>query len=446
MAIRRCPYCKAIIDEGSEYCSNCGTQLIFPEDEFAEEEIPGEKVESEPDEDLETEEEEEPEDTLGPLETGKLQDQEAEAATSEESEESGTPLAEAEGVTPDEPEESPEIRAGADLLPLDEEEMKEDEDVDASEKSGFKGEDLDREEKREAEEKEEIEEQPAGKAFSDYFSESGTDESLEGDLPGEDEDIVREEDVEEDEEDDYEEPDEIPLESKRIDFKTEDLESIVDPAEKEKEEIERFLDSLKEEREKAKRIYDETGELPPWAASMKESASPGISFEEDEERFEDPSAAESTMPHMAELREGEKVSHEARSYLEEATPVVEKFMTTKDTGMGLPEKVEQQDLPFGQRQQREELHEEPEFRDRKPEMKFRPWMKSRVFDVLLIAGLWLITVWLASLVAGVSFLRLISASTLPVLIFLAILFFIYFFLFFFFLGETLGDHLFSQEE
>ncbi|NOR13377.1 MAG: zinc-ribbon domain-containing protein, partial [Candidatus Aminicenantes bacterium] len=44
MAIRRCPYCKAIIDDGSEYCSNCGTQLIFPEDEFVEEEIPGEKI------------------------------------------------------------------------------------------------------------------------------------------------------------------------------------------------------------------------------------------------------------------------------------------------------------------------------------------------------------------------------------------------------------------
>ena len=44
MAIKRCPYCKAIIDEGSEYCSNCGTQLLFPEDEFIEEEIPGDKI------------------------------------------------------------------------------------------------------------------------------------------------------------------------------------------------------------------------------------------------------------------------------------------------------------------------------------------------------------------------------------------------------------------
>ena len=44
MAIKRCPYCKAIIDEEDKYCNNCGTQLLFPEDEFIEEEIPGDKI------------------------------------------------------------------------------------------------------------------------------------------------------------------------------------------------------------------------------------------------------------------------------------------------------------------------------------------------------------------------------------------------------------------
>ena len=44
MAIRRCPYCKAIIDEGSEYCYNCGPQLIFPEDENINEEVLGDKI------------------------------------------------------------------------------------------------------------------------------------------------------------------------------------------------------------------------------------------------------------------------------------------------------------------------------------------------------------------------------------------------------------------
>jgi len=44
MAIKRCPYCRAIIDERDQYCNNCGTQLLFPEDEFIEEDIPGEKI------------------------------------------------------------------------------------------------------------------------------------------------------------------------------------------------------------------------------------------------------------------------------------------------------------------------------------------------------------------------------------------------------------------
>ncbi len=44
MAITRCPYCHAIIDENDKYCNNCGTQLLFPEDEETDEEIPGEKI------------------------------------------------------------------------------------------------------------------------------------------------------------------------------------------------------------------------------------------------------------------------------------------------------------------------------------------------------------------------------------------------------------------
>lgn len=44
MAIRRCPYCKAIIDEAQKYCNNCGTQLLFPEEEDGEEPIKGEKI------------------------------------------------------------------------------------------------------------------------------------------------------------------------------------------------------------------------------------------------------------------------------------------------------------------------------------------------------------------------------------------------------------------
>lgn len=44
MAIKKCPYCQAIIDETSELCNRCGTRLLFPEDELIEEEIPGDKI------------------------------------------------------------------------------------------------------------------------------------------------------------------------------------------------------------------------------------------------------------------------------------------------------------------------------------------------------------------------------------------------------------------
>ncbi|MCK4263814.1 MAG: hypothetical protein KAX27_02625, partial [Candidatus Aminicenantes bacterium] len=74
------------------------------------------------------------------------------------------------------------------------------------------------------------------------------------------------------------------------------------------------------------------------------------------------------------------------------------------------------------------------------------WLKSRVFDLLFIAALWLVTLWLASRVVEVSLFQLISASILSVAAFYIVLLVIYFFLFFVFLGETLGDHLFTQEE
>src|SRR4030042_1063813 len=83
MAVRRCPYCKAIIDEQDKYCNNCGTQLLFPEDEFIEEEIPGDKIVEEEEkegkgegeeEELESEEEELEEEIEKPTEGTKTEE------------------------------------------------------------------------------------------------------------------------------------------------------------------------------------------------------------------------------------------------------------------------------------------------------------------------------------------------------------------------------------
>lgn len=43
MGIKRCPYCRALISDQDEFCKNCGTRLLFPEDEI-EEPIPGDKI------------------------------------------------------------------------------------------------------------------------------------------------------------------------------------------------------------------------------------------------------------------------------------------------------------------------------------------------------------------------------------------------------------------
>src|SRR4030042_21499 len=85
MAIRRCPYCKAIIDEQDKYCNNCGTQLLFPEDEFVEEQIPGDKIvdedvaEKEEQKEEEQEEEEEIEEPTQEIRTVELVQKPAEA-------------------------------------------------------------------------------------------------------------------------------------------------------------------------------------------------------------------------------------------------------------------------------------------------------------------------------------------------------------------------------
>jgi hypothetical protein len=57
MSIRRCPYCKAIIDESQKYCNNCGTQLLFPQDESVVEDTKGEKIRDEDFRDAEEDEE-----------------------------------------------------------------------------------------------------------------------------------------------------------------------------------------------------------------------------------------------------------------------------------------------------------------------------------------------------------------------------------------------------
>jgi len=272
MAIKRCPYCKAIIEEGEKYCNNCGTQLLFPEDEFIEEEIPGEKIKEE--------------------------------------------------------EEGEELE-----LPEEKEEEKE-------------------EELEELEEEKEIEE------------------------------IMAETSEKEEERE-------------------------------EKDEIERLLASLKEKKEgkgaeviEEKILKPETG-LPPWVQKLKEPPTPGIPESEE---------------------------------LEEKTSEVLK--PTFDTGVSLPEVVEQKPLPFEEKIEEKKLELEIEA----PPPTFTSRLIAKVFDLLCITALWLLSLSVASRLLAVSLFHLISVGALQIFIFYFILIATYFSLFLFFLGGTLGDWLFLKED
>jgi hypothetical protein len=411
MAIRRCPYCKAIIDEGSEYCSNCGTQLIFPEDEFVDEEIPGEKIIDVNEEVSESEEKQNPVEGKGPSTKGKGGRKKA-AVVSKKEEEKIT-----------EPEAETESEADIEAKP-DEEEIAE-------------------------EEKEEL---PV------YMQEDISEEPPSEELVEQKEDLSQK--VKEEAE---EEAEEVATQDESADFRTEDLEGMVDPAEKEKEEIEKFLNSLKEERERTKKYYEETGELPPWAQSMREGKATEAHFEEEEEYGDEPiePEKESKLEDREEAAafeesfEEERVEEPAESQeseepekgipFEEEVTEEEEAVRAADTGMGLPEGVDQQNLPFSKGMFGSTSAREKKRRLKKPDVSFSPWIKSRIFDVLIIAGIWLVGLWLASRVIGVGFFQLLTSSAVQALLFFVVLLVIYFFLFLFFLGETLGDHLFSEE-
>ncbi len=413
MAIRRCPYCKAIIDEGSEYCSNCGTQLLFPEDEHVEEEIPGEKIVDE----------EAPEEDIDPTEEAKSSSRKSSAGRHRKKEKGKTD----KGITEE------EMAAGMqELTELDERDEKEEEEIP---------------EDQEREKLEYIEEESEDYQVEEPIYEESSVEPGEMISPGED----------------TEPP---PKEEEEEKFKTEDLETIVDPEEKEKEEIEKFLKSLKEEREEWEGEIPPTDEFPPWAEKIKGDR-PGEKAAVEEERDEEEKrgslieqedeerpAEETFQPEheagdkeaaevLEEEKLGEEVLEEGIELKEEPTKEesAEEEVSMPDTGMGLPEGLEQESLPFETKPA--EVYEEEEKRS---PSRLSIWLKSRAFDVLFIAAIWILTLHIASRMLSTNLFRLISVSALNVFALYLVLLAVYLFLFFFFLGQTLGDHLFAQEE
>ncbi len=382
MAIRRCPYCKAIIDEADKYCNNCGTQLLFPEDEYVEEEIPGDKI---IEEDEEAEEEEE------------LFDEQQESARFAERSEEGE----------------------------EREELEEEEEFE-----------------------EELEEREEGDVTAEKFGAEEEGETAEDiERPGE---RPRGEFVRPPKEEELRKKYEVALEDDELIFKTKDLEGLTKAVDEGKKEVDRFISSVRddgeeeveEEGEKKEEVTgreDTREDLPPWASEMK-GAPPAVLEAEQEEGGE-----------------------------ETGTTAAPSQGWTADSGIGVPERVTQTGLPVTdaavtgrtaehaaeeeeEEEEEEELEREREEEELKEEtkeegaLKKEVGIKAKFVDLIFITALWLISLWFTAEVIDVSFFQLFAKSPLPVFGFYLILLLLYFFLFIYFLGETLGDHYFSEED
>lgn len=476
MAIQRCPYCKAIIDEGAEYCTNCGTKLLFPEDEFVEEEIPGEQI-IDVDEDMTGTQQE--------LEEPPIPDADEEFAA-----DAATEAGEGEAQVDDEDSEAPAEAAEEEAV---EESLEEEAAAESPEENGPAPKKPRKPRTKAAPSKTEAEEEPAGPGETDAAP--GTEEVkvVEDDLPAELDEELEEEPVPEEEltpqpgtvdEREWQTP--PPMEDLQEPgapgqdtVETGDIEEIVDEAEKEKEEIDKFIASVKKERQaRSTSADDDTQDVPPWVSNVEEGPLPDIPptdevvmaegappepykehVEESTEEPKDEPSEEPVEQPMEEPAEGTADRPlEVPSGLEEESPdeteTAEAPAPGYDTRSAFPETVDQQGLPFASKTEHLDdsetsegiPHEESRTEREAAPMGFVDWIKARAFDVIFVAALWFVALWIASQVLSVSVFSIISGSAIVVILFLAILLAIYFFYFLYFLGETLGNYLFSSDE
>jgi hypothetical protein len=439
MAIRRCPYCKAIIDESQKYCNNCGTQLLFPEDELVEEDIKGEKIvdedfkdaEEELEESLEPSGEEEAKSEEIDLEEvlegeaafpGEDEEEEKEDEVEEEKAEPVEPApAKAEPVKPEPVKPEPAKTAPPKPAPPKPEPAKTEEPVE--QKPGENG-----------------RSQPV--VLTPIVEEREV-QAIAADEPPDDveDEAPLDEDVEPDEEDD----------DKSDPDTREEIVRLIAALEKKQKKL-----SLTRDEEKLLAPLEEASGLPPWADLSKSSASTEIVDEDAEEKAE----AQSNAP-------GDTMDFE-----EEVMSRAEKMAPTRPT-IGIPEKVTKDKSGFLfdkedvdkvdteeigiPRYEMEEADEDVYVADEKPDeaeaaavprtrLGFFGRLTAFVFDLIFIALVWMGTVWGASLMMDVPVRALVKAVPIPLGGLFLILLAGYFFLFFFFLGETLGGRMASPRD
>jgi hypothetical protein len=382
MAITRCPYCHAIIDENDKYCNNCGTQLLFPEDDETDEEIPGEKIL-----DAEVEEKDytidEPEDEKRPRPAAdddedvderleeEMRDRAAETAldeiVAEGSLDEGANEVTEEVILVDELEEAGltdtagtgEIEAGTGKGLEGDEDKGPEEDEDEAEEEEAKEEsepeeDEPEEEPEEEEGQEEGEEEEEGKAEEEEGGEEGREGPEEPPGTGEGEKSPRDEEtaehvrprqeppaVEEEPEveyiavpsgDDEAGVEEVPV-PRPVTFDTQELEGIGHTVELSKDKVDRLVAEMAEKEAAAASApvaavtpREATGSLPPWASGMKGAPV-----------FPPDSTPIEGKPALRERGPTPEEEEEVEIFPKRRSP---------DSTLGLPERVGQSPLPF----------------------------------------------------------------------------------------------------
>ena len=453
MGIKRCPYCRALISDQDEFCKNCGTRLLFPEDEEIEEEIPGDKII----EDDRRPKGEEEQSEVGNESTEIFPGQEA-AQFDEEDE------LEEDLVTEEELEEViivDEEAAGGQKTPSDtvrapaetRETKKTPEELIFAQVE----EDLPFPEEQE----EKIEPGLVTRMVEELQKETKTEEASTTEKPGPGlvTQLVQELEVETEGQNKKESKgseEEKSEEQIMADaFSTAELEAIGPTVEMGQRQVEDFLKILEEKEKerikinKEKKEAEETDNIPPWVSDIKDASTEWLE-----------GGQEISRP-------GEKAIDEL--YSDEELP--EEESPSRPT-MGFPEKVTRSELELGESRDLEmEIKEEEETdflyesetdtvclgKEESQSMAgstsrgitpLSPgaFIKAKVFDLLFMVLLWLLTIWLAARSMQVTIFKLMGAATTSLLLFLLIQVSIYFFLFYFFIGETLGDRLFRENE
>jgi hypothetical protein len=450
VAIRRCPYCKAIIDESQKYCNNCGTQLLFPDDETDGEDIKGEKILDEDFKDVLGEEGEEKEEIdLDDVLRGEGAFPGEEKAAGSESEELELEEPEPDEIEPEEPAAPSRKDAAALLQP---------------------------ERDAESEPPEASEEEAAGEAVASSGDEKPRSLSEPGPLSGA-------------EQEPEPEAEPAPEPEPRIDRFPEkenesEIERILAAIEKGKTslpEAEKKPPIVKPPAEMAidppagLKVEDGTG-LPPWARRSPDSEKPagsdeGIAGEEISALEEEIEAEKSwreasgdTMNFRSEVLKDAAPPRSPSSTMgipesvtkgQEGLPFLEKAETPKprhrpirfeaedeEAGAEIAAAASEIDLG-GEDAAREDAAEEggeadEAASDASPKLGFFGHIKAFVFDLVLVALLWLFAAAAAAMVLDAGLFALIREASVPFgLLFLA-LGGGYFFLFLFFLGDTLG--------